>query len=582
MAEKENILQELPGRSASLTSLIDEDYASLYPSSQMLKENDHTRIKNESKDVKSSILVSLNNFQSPKSKLKRSKPVDPSQRPLGLFNKKASGSNKHIEGSVENSKRHRNESDYSEGACRLKPKRLKFTDEACMPLNFSDASPEYFGSGTTDEEDIEQIGFGESEKDLQEIPLSELEDELTNENDVLQNYGKQGNVKGLQLELYENNTKDNSEIQLGATPTVLHLTGKNIIQPQVPPPILRNRRYIPGHVECTVTSSIKEDATSEIEFVEISEYSKSECEDRNLEYAQSSSHFSSPIISGQRSLLTVHSLSASNASISSPNLSGQGQIKSNFQERGIQDRNIHTTSNNSPMISGWRRRRPSANGSHTLMPLPFFDRPRSTSTPSRNGHFPLLGLSQEQPCSTSTPRRHGHFPLIGSSQEQVGPSGDAGYILPRDHPNEIELFLRDLPSEEEGNTIRSEAGFSSQPLLSQEANSSRIRSLPTVNDGEFDRSTIYYPESSSEPDRHNVSGDINTFLGLEPIYQPSSLLLGGNGTSRSNHNIGNQRGQQASNVRNSAILPSARRHLNFSPMINRDHVVPRSVMDPED
>lgn len=602
MAEKESIFQELPGSSTSLTSLVTEDSGSFYPPVEILKDNASTKLKDErwsatDKDA----IISLDKFHSPRSTIKRSKPVEPSQRPVGLAKKLKPENNQKIGGGYHPSHkrpRFELESDFVEATCRMKPKRLKFVDEFNSSFDSIDVNQEHSRLSTTYDDEVEHVHMDESEKEeYEELHLSEIEEDCANENYALTNH----------IEICSNNDKDygshyhgkdsdkSFNPKLALDQTIPQLTNQNedgcenIVEAteidsfqqegnifgllsetkygnkellkknskQMVPPIARKRRYVPRNDDCTIIP--RDEKTSEIEATE--PCNRGQRGDENNECAQVMDQFSSPIFTGPKKRLFYCPSQASSNITLSPMNPLLNQSRSSVIESFVQNKIAPTVTTSTPATSGMTKQIPLV-GNRINIPTHIFDPPRSTSTPRRNTRLPLEELNPEQ----------------------VGASGDMGFNSVANSSQEMDLFQSQL-SDGDGNV--SETGHESQPFSSQEVGSSQIVFTPGVQESEGERTSIYYPETSSEPDRHNISGDVGSFMGLEPIYQLTSMYHGANAVSRANFCIDRLRRRQSISIQNNGASPSARRHLNFGPMIDADHEVPRSIgsrsiMDPED
>lgn len=588
MAEKENMLRALPVESTSLASLVNEDCISFYPSTKFTNSKGSNCTETESSHYENEKdNASENHFQSPKSTLKRSKHVDPSQRPTSLKRSKPEAVKKNMLN--ENHKRpiYELESDYLDGHCQLKPKRLKFNEELNNSFDNSDVYDAACSSNAYDEELQNDFERGE----CQEFPLSDIEEELAN-GQFSRNEHRFIGLKGLIgstsltgtecfneeecpkfLEETEIDSSQNectsSSVQHGNTSSQKG-PYKKIQKEKLLPPMQRKGRYEMAREEFTVTSSRIGDETSENENLENVIWSQT---DNDVQYAERFDQSSSPVAPGPRKRLFSSQLH-SDASISfSPINCTPNQSRASRNEVCIQDRVLSMSAASSPITGQFDKRK---NSKSLRRPL-----------------LPLLN-NCDPPCSTSTPRRSSHLPSSQIYPDQVGPGGDirldperigpcldTGLSLVSDALENEDLVDIDLlERDEDGIGMQSQVGYETQPSSSQGLNSSQIVS-PSMALGEFERSTIIYPETSSEPDRNNMSGDASSFLGLEPIYQYSSMYHGiNNSGNRRYSNVRSQRAHGSSqNVR---ATPPARRHLNFAPISPVDQIVPKSVMDPED
>jgi len=196
------------------------------------------------------------------------------------------------------------------------------------------------------------------------------------------------------------------------------------------------------------------------------------------------------------------------------------------------------------------------------------------STPKR---YVKLSQIKDSPA-TSTPRRLSCGRLQVFSQGSIGPGGDGGLPFSSSTNQVIDADSQEL-SEGHHSCNGSENGLE-QNIFSQ-GPSSQVQSVAHTSEGEHERSTVYYPESSSEPDR-NMFGELPCFQGFEPSYQLTSMYQGLDMVNRTNV-LGAQ--ARYTLLGQNHGIPLARRHLNFEPMIETDydnHNIPISIMDPEE
>lgn len=581
MEGKENVFQELP-REMKQSSLMNKECV-FYPPPERVKGNNTQKIKEQrSRQDKYPTLMDRKNMESPKYGLKRSKPLDPSQRPFGIVKK--SKPETFINTPV-HQKRFRidQEPDSVEGKCIMKPKRLKFSEECNTSLDSVDANQDYTGLSTTYDEDADLFPNDESEKEYEEqnvynpigpeTPSSAINNlfeiglDSGYETKCQSDVSVIRSMKGPNIPFLSNLNSDCSESIIEATEIdISNQTSQTEAQNEklpsdktsrkigeaILPPIPKKQRRLPKFDQCAATSMTKDDRTSDINDTEAA---NAQNQDKDIGIDEPYDCFSSPIISGPRKrLFSMHSQSTPNTSIGSPcNSIISSNSRKSVSSHISRSKNIQVFS--SPISSG---------GDCKLS--------RTDSSITRK--------KKDNPPATSTPRRLSCARLQAFSHETMGPGGDVGLTV-ASQSSQDDLYSQDPMSEGPYSYNGSDTGFEPN-MVSQKLSLSKMRSVTHMSEGDNERSTVFYPESSSEPDRYNTSGDVHCFQGIEPIYQFSSMYQGRDLTNQINVTGGQNRytllGQNHG-------TPTARRHLNFEPTAqihDEDHTVARSIMDPEE
>jgi len=585
MEGKENAPQEQPNMARFNVDSFVKKECIFYPPPNRVKSNIVLKIRDEdkSKREKCPLLIDRQNIVSPKFGLKRSKPLEPSQRPKSVVKR---STHDQLYNTPIHKKRSTSEleTDGLDEKCILKPKKLKFSEDFNTSYDSIDVNQDNTGLSLTLDEDTDQFQI-ESDRGYDEMPTFDSIGSQTpcSALHINENYGLDTPETGYDSK-YEEDMFALQEIRIQDKPcssnwnsngkeniadvrklNALQLRNqkdersslthkkdyKRKFEDMIFPPFPRKRRCLPGIKRRDISSAVKDEVTSDID---PHESVNAPAEEMKCEKDQFNDCFSSPLISGPRKrLFNIESQSTPKISLESPAnlIRSYSKGKSNKQltrERHLEMSSPISSAGDNKVLQGHR------------------------STPK---HRKMI----MEPPATSTPRRPSCARLQVFSQGNIGPNGDGGLNI-----SSHTTYGADVDGQEqfsEGHSYNgSETGIE-QNLFSQGPSSSQIQSVVPSSEGEHERSTVYYPESSSEPDRF-AFGEIPYFHGLDSNYQFTSMYQGIDIVNRVNV-LGGQ--SRYTLLGHNYGTPTARRHLNFEPMVDAhidDQNVPLSLMDPEE